>query len=369
MERFLQYTFWGNTVYSWLFALGIVLVSVAGILVFRYIVLKRLKNWSASTSATWDDLLILGVERFVVPILYVSFLYFAVKTLRLSPQAEKIAHVAYLVAFTFCILRLLSAVFRRLLTVVAVRRGTGESGAQPAAGLMIILNIVIWIIGGIFLIDNLGYNVTTLLTGLGIGGIAVALAAQTILGDLFSYFAIFFDRPFEIGDFITIGDQSGTVEKIGIKTTRIRTLSGDQLVCANTDLTNSRVNNYKRLENRRIVFNLRVVYDTPPEVLQEIPGIVKTIVEQQEHIQYERGHLAALGESSLDFEFVYNVLDPDYDLYMNIQHAIYLGIVQAFKERSIAFAFPTRTFFMKSSEKEKKEEKSPWFGFGTRKIH
>lgn len=353
MEKFWQHTFWGNTVYSWLFALGIVLIAVVGIRLFRYIVLRRLKAWSASTSATWDDLLILGVERFVVPILYISFLYFAVKTLQLSPKAEKIAHLAYMVAFTFCILRLLSAVFRRLITVVVARRGIEGSGDQPAAGIMIILNIVIWIIGGIFLIDNMGYNVTTLITGLGIGGIAIALAAQTILADLFSYFAIFFDRPFEIGDFITIGEQSGTVEKIGIKTTRIRTLSGDQLVCANTDLTNSRVNNYKRLENRRIVFNLRVVYDTPPEVLQEIPGIVKAIIDKQEHIDYERGHLAALGVSSLDFEFVYNILLPDYDIYMDLQHAIYVEIIKAFNERSICFAFPVQTLFIKENEQGK----------------
>lgn len=344
MEEFLRYTFWGNTVYSWLFALGIAVVSLLGIRLFRYFVLRRLKTWSASTSATWDDLLILGIERLVVPILYVSFLYFAVNTLRLSPKTDKILHILYLVAFTYCILRLISAVFRRLLMRFVARRTNQESGEQSVAGLMIILNIVIWIVGIIFLIDNLGYNVTTLITGLGIGGIAVALAAQTILGDLFSYFAIFFDKPFEIGDSITIGDQSGTVEKIGIKTTRIRTLSGDQLICSNADLTSSRVNNFKRLENRRIVFTLRVIYNTPYEVLEEIPGIVKAIIDKQPHVEYSRGHLAAFGDWSLNFEFVYNVLSPDYGIYMDIQHAIYMEIVKVFKERSICFAFPTQPF-------------------------
>ena len=183
MEGFLRYTFWGNTVYSWLFALGIAVVSLVGIRLFRYFVLRRLKTWSASTSATWDDLLILGMERLVVPILYVSFLYFAINTLRLSPRADKILHILYLVAFTYCILRLISAVFRRLLMRFVARRNNRDSGEQSVTGLMIILNIVIWIVGIIFLIDNLGYNVTTLITGLGIGGIAVALAAQTILGD------------------------------------------------------------------------------------------------------------------------------------------------------------------------------------------
>ena len=344
MEKFLQYTFWGNTVYSWLFAVGIVVVSILVIRLFRYVILKRLKTWSATTSATWDDILVLGIERLVVPILYVGSFYFAVSTLQLSPKADKVVHIIYMAALTLCVLRLISAVFRRLLMSVAKRRAEHGEGEQSVSGLMIVLNIVIWILGIIFLIDNLGYNVTTLITGLGIGGIAVALAAQTILGDLFSYFAIFFDKPFEIGDSITIGDQSGTVEKIGIKTTRIRTLSGDQLVCSNSDLTNSRVNNFKRLETRRIVFTLRVIYNTPPEILEEIPDLVKVIIDKQPHVEYGRGHLAAFGDWSLNFEFVYNVLSPDYGIYMDVQHAIYLEIVKIFKEKKIRFAFPTQPF-------------------------
>ena len=352
MERFLGYTFWGNTVYSWLLALGIVVVSVIGIRLFRYLVLKRLKTWSASTSATWDDLLVIGIERLIVPILYVGFLYLAISTLRLSPRADKVIHILFMAALTFCVLRLVSAVFRRLLMTVTKRRAERGEGEQSVSGLMIVLNVVIWIVGIIFLIDNLGYNVTTLIAGLGIGGIAVALAAQTILGDLFSYFAIFFDKPFEIGDSITIGDQSGTVEKIGIKTTRIRTLSGDQLVCSNSDLTNSRVNNFKRLENRRIVFLLRVVYNTPIEVLEEIPGMVKTIIDKQPHVEYSRGHLAQLDDWSINFEFVYNVLSPDYGIYMDVQHAIYMEIIKVFKERSICFAFPTQPFLIGDAESE-----------------
>lgn len=249
-----------------------------------------------------------------------------------------------MIALTFCVLRLISAVFRRLLMRITRNKSANVSGEQSVSGLMLVLNIVIWIVGIIFLIDNLGYNVTTLIAGLGIGGIAVALAAQTILGDLFSYFAIFFDKPFEVGDSITIGDQSGTVEKIGIKTTRIRTLEGDQLVCSNSDLTNSRLNNFKRLENRRVVFTLRIVYDTSVEVLEEIPGMVKMIIDKQPHVAFSRGHLAALDDWSINFEFVYNVLSPDYGTYMDVQHEIYSGILKKFKEKSICFAFPAQPF-------------------------
>lgn len=355
MKKFLAYTFWNNNVYSWLIALGIVVVSVVVIRLFRNIVIKRLKKWTASTSATWDDVLVLGVDKLVVPIFYVSSLFFAIHTLQLTPKTAKLVHIAYMAALTFCILRLASAIVKRLLTTFISRRNGQTDGEQSVSGLSIIINIVIWIIGIIFLIDNLGYNVTTLITGLGIGGVAVALAAQTILGDLFSYFAIFFDKPFEIGDSITIGEQSGTVEKIGIKTTRIRTVNGDQLICSNSDLTNSRINNFKRLENRSIVFTLRVEYSTSIETLQDIPGIVKAIIDQQEKVKFGRGHLAALGESSLNFEFVYNVLSPEYGVYMDVQHAIYMNIVKSFKERNIVFAFPTQKLFLENNEETKKD--------------
>lgn len=339
MKDFLDYTFWGNTVYSWLISLGIVAVSVILIRLFRNIILKRLKAWTASTSATWDDLLIMGIDRLIVPILYLSTAFFAIKTLQLSPITTKIVHILYMAALTFCMLRLVSAVIRRLLTTFAIHREGQEGAAQSVSGLMIVLNIIIWVIGIIFLIDNLGYNVTTLITGLGIGGIAVALAAQTILGDLFSYFAIFFEKPFEIGDSITIGEQSGKVEKIGIKTTRIRTVSGDQLICSNSDLTNSRINNFKRLENRSIIFTLHIQYNTPPEVLESVPGIVKEIIDKQPHVNFGRGHLAGLGDSYVNFEFEYNVLSPLYSVYMDVQHSIYMEIMKAFNDKSLPIYF------------------------------
>lgn len=338
--------FWGNSIYSYVFALGIVVVCFLAIRIFKSIVLKRLKTWSEKTKASWDDVLIMGLERFVIPILYVTVVYSAFAMLKVPEKAAKIAHIAYLVVLTWFLLRMVSSAIKRLLMRFAQNRGDGDSGQQQIGGMMILVNIIIWLIGVIFLIDNLGYDVTTLVTGLGIGGIAIALAAQTILGDLFSYFVIFLDRPFEIGDSITIGTQSGTVEKIGIKTTRIRTLSGDQLVCSNTDLTNSRINNFKRMETRRIVFTLSVIYATPEPVIKDIPVIVKGIIEKQSTVEFVRGHFFRFGPSSLDFEFVYNVLDPEYVTYMNIQEEIFLEVLQTFNARNIQFAFPTQTILL-----------------------
>ena len=161
---------------------------------------------------------------------------------------------------------------------------------------MLVINLCIWFLGIVFLFDNLGYDVTAIIAGLGIGGIAIALAAQNILGDLFNYFVIFFDRPFEIGDFIVLDDKKGNVEYIGIKTTRLKSITGEQIIISNTDLTNSRLHNFKRMEQRRVLFTLGVTYQTTPEQLQMIPGIIKSIIEDQEGITFDRAHFATFGD-------------------------------------------------------------------------
>jgi small-conductance mechanosensitive channel len=208
------------------------------------------------------------------------------------------------------------------------------------------MQVVIWVGGFLFLIDNLGYDITTLVAGLGIGGIAIALAAQTILGDLFSYLVIFFDKPFEIGDFIVVEDKMGTVEYIGIKTTRLRTLGGEQLICSNTDLTNSRVHNYKRMQERRVVFGLGVIYGTRAAQLKIIPKLIRDIIESIDGTRFDRAHFKSFGDFSLNFEVVFYVLSADYNRYMDIQEAINTQIFEVFEKEEIEFAFPTQTLFM-----------------------
>jgi len=203
--------------------------------------------------------------------------------------------------------------------------------------MMIMLNIVIWILGSVFLIDNLGYNVNTILAGVGIGGIAVALAAQNIVGDLFNYFVIFFDKPFEVGDAINVDDKNGTIEYIGIKTTRLRSLTGEQIIIANSDLTKSRVHNFKRQENRRVQFTVTVTYHTSTELLAEIPGLIKTIIDSAENTKFDRAHFARFTEYGLVFEVVYFVTVADYLRYMDIQQTINLQIMKVFKEHRINF--------------------------------
>ncbi|HUP60218.1 MAG TPA: mechanosensitive ion channel family protein [Thermoanaerobaculia bacterium] len=207
----------------------------------------------------------------------------------------------------------------------------------------------VWCIALLVALDNLGVDVTTLITGLGIGGVAIALATQNILGDLFASLSIVLDKPFVVGDFIRTGDDLGMVERIGLKTTRVRSLSGELLIFSNSDLLQSRIRNYKRMEERRILFRIGVVYQTTPAQLRRIPPIVREIIERQPDIRFDRAHFAAFGDSSYDFEFVYYVRSPEYNVYMDTQQAINLSIVDTFAAEGIEFAYPTRTLFLEQA--------------------
>ena len=346
MDDFLNATFLGTSVIDWLIIVAVITGILIILKILKIVIIRRINKWAQSTTTTWDNFIIEIIERNAVPLLYVCAFYFPVRSVGLPPAILNVLHVAFLIAITFFSLRTISAAFKKFIHSFIRKEQDSDTKEKQAAGLIIIANIIIWMLGTIFLIDNLGYNVTTLIAGLGVGGIAIALAAQAVLGDLFSYFVIFFDRPFEIGDFITIGDEAGVIEYIGIKTTRIRTLSGEQLVCSNTDLTNSRLHNYKRMEKRRVVFTIGVTYQTPPEQLQEIPEMINEIIKSVADVQLDRGHFSKFNDSSLDFEFVYYVLNSDYNFYMECQQSIYFRIVTAFENAGIDFAYPTRTLFI-----------------------
>jgi small-conductance mechanosensitive channel len=195
-------------------------------------------------------------------------------------------------------------------------------------------------------LDNVGIDVTALVAGLGVGGIAVALAVQNVLGDLFASLSIALDKPFTLGDFLIIDDYMGSVEHIGLKTTRIRSLSGEQLVFSNTDLLKSRIKNYGRMFERRVVFKIGVTYQTPRDKIELIPTIIREAIESQEPVRFDRSHFQAYGDFSLLFETVYYVLKPDYNLYMDIQQAINLEIHRRFEQESIEFAYPTQTLIL-----------------------
>ncbi|HYG20408.1 MAG TPA: mechanosensitive ion channel family protein [Ohtaekwangia sp.] len=346
MDNFLQQEYFGNTVQAYLIAAAIILVGTLLLRLFKRFILSSLQKWAATTEGNIDDVIVQSLERFGIPAAYYLIVYAGLTYLNLSGQTDRVIEVAISVVVTYYILRLLATVILLLLQHNIRKQERGEEKIKQLGGLMIIINIIIWVLGVVFLIDNLGYNVTTIIAGLGIGGIAVALAAQNILGDLFNYFVIFFDRPFEVGDFIIVDDKLGTIEYIGIKTTRIRCLSGEQLIIGNANLTTSRIHNYKRMERRRVVFNFNIDYDTSVEKVRSIPGMVRAIVEQQSPIAFDRVHFNAYGDWSLKFECVYYVLSADYNVYADIQQAINIAMLEAFRQHEIHFAYPVEKIFL-----------------------
>lgn len=228
-----------------------------------------------------------------------------------------------------------------------------ERGAQQTTMRMLLFfaRLLVFTIGALVIVDNIpGVQITALVASLGIGGIAVALALQNILTDIFASLTITLDKPFVLGDFIIVGDHLGVVENIGLKTTRIRSLSGEQLVFSNSDLLTSRIRNFKRMKERRVAFGIQATYDTPVDKLKKVPGKVKEIIEGLEDTRFDRAHFKAHGSHSLDFEIVYYVLGPDYNLYMDRQQAINLAIHEYFRDEGIEFAFPTRTLYLKNDD-------------------
>jgi small-conductance mechanosensitive channel len=350
MKELLEQMYFGNTVKEYLVSIGILFLAAFSTLIFKKIILRKLRAWAERTENTVDDFLVGVIEKGLIPLLYLASFYLATKTLTLQPKVEKILDTVVIIIITLFVIRMIISFLRYFLNSFIRKKADAEEDAErkqkQIKGITSIASFLIWVLGLVFLLDNLGFEISAVIAGLGIGGIAIALAAQAILGDLFSYFVIFFDRPFEIGDFITVGDKMGNVEYIGIKTTRLRSLSGEQLVFSNTDLTNSRIHNFRRMERRRVVFKLGVIYQTPANLVIEIPLIVKNIIEEQPDITFDRGHFASYGDFSLNFEFVYYVMNSDYNKYMDIQQAINLRIYQEFERRGILFAYPTQTLYL-----------------------
>lgn len=342
INDWLNHAYLGNTLRAYLIALGILIGGIIVLKLLGYLITRRLARLVSRTKTELDDFALEVLVKNLLPLLYAGVVYLSIKSLQLSAKFVEVLHVAMVVVSVYFVVQFVVAMIAYGLRAYFRRTGREQTG-NSIRGLMIIVKVLLFTFGLVFLLDNLGYNVATVLTGLGIGGIAIALAAQTILGDLFAYFSILFDRPFEVGDFLIVEDKLGTVAHIGIKTTRIDSLSGEKLIYSNKKLTETWMHNYARMQKRRAVFGFNVSYDTPPEKLEQIPGVVKKIVASQPETAFDRAHFASFQESYLHFEVVYYSLSPDYTAYMDKQQAINLAIMRAFREMSVSFAFPTRT--------------------------
>jgi small-conductance mechanosensitive channel len=286
------------------------------------------------------------MEKKLMPILYIGMFYLSIELLTIPPALLKVIDALVLVLLTIFAVRFLLTVVIYALEYFWESKEKDTSKKFAFKMIYTIIRVVFWTVAVLVILDNFGVKISTLIAGLGIGGVAIALATQAILKDLFSYFIIFFDRPFEIGDFIIVGDYMGVVDHIGIKTTRLLSLGGEQIVFSNTDLTDSRVRNYKRMAKRRVVFKLGVVYQATSQQLKEIPDIIEDIIKKIDDAIFDRAHFVSYGDFSLDFEIVYYVVGNDYNKYMNIQQEINLTIKEEFEKRNIEFAYPTQTLFL-----------------------
>ena len=352
MTDILEKVFWENRVLDYVACLTIFIIGVLAIKIFRSVILARLKKLTDKTATAFDDFLVTMFKKNLVPLLYFGVFYLAVRSLILHATLSKSIDVLGIVLLTIFAVRFLSSIIQFTIKEYWLKKTRDEKKEKSIEAILPAVRVIIWALAVVFLLDNLGLKISTVIAGLGIGGIAVALAAQAVLKDLFNYFAILFDRPFEVGDFIIMGDYLGTVEHIGIKTTRVRSLGGEQLVFSNSDLTDSRLRNYKRMEKRRVVFKLGVTYQTSHERLEEIPEIITNIIKNVDDAISDRAHFSSFGDFSLIFEVVYYVMSSDYNKYMDIQQRINLAINEEFEKRGIEFAYPTQTLFLTKENKD-----------------
>ena len=340
----------GNSVSSYCLAAGIIIGGILLVWVLDKIVVAVMKKKAKKTNTSVDDFLTRNIEKSLIPILYIGVVYYGVKNIALNPVLAKYINMAAVGLVTIFGIRFLAHLANYFLENIWMMKEQDPAKKKNIKGFMIITKALIWGLGIVILLDNMGYKVSALLAGLGIGGIAVALAAQAVLGDLFAYISIVFDRPFEVGDFIIIDNYLGTIEDIGIKTTKIRSLGGEMLIFSNTDLTNSRVRNYKKMEKRRAVFTIGVTYNTGAEKLKKIPGIVREIIGGVKDTTFDRSHFVNYGDFTLNFESVYYIDGSDYNKYMDIQQEINIKLYEAFEKEGIEFAFPTQTLYLNKQQ-------------------
>ncbi len=352
-ETLTERSLFGNPLSAYLVAVGMLLGGFIAVYIFRFLILRQAERWAARTQTHVDDFLTTVLSRTLTPILYFGVVYLSLRSLSLNPSIAKAVTFVGVLLVTVCAVRFLLEVLRFIIFKVWIPRQKEATNLErQTKALMPIVTGIIWALGGLFLIDNLGFKVSAIVAGLGIGGVAVALASQTVLADLFSYFAIMFDRPFEIDDFIIVGEYMGTIEHIGIKTTRIRSLGGEQIVFSNKDLTDSRVSNYKRMELRRVVFKLGVTYDTPVDKLKRATEFIKALIHRTPDTRLDRVHFASYGDFNLIIEVVYFVLSADYNKYMDIQQELNLAIKEEFEKEGIDFAL--------SNQKIQLADVPPW---------
>ncbi len=344
---FVNQTVLGNSIMQWSIATVTLLLSIIVMRLAKNIAAIRLKMLASTTSTHWDDIIVDAIKQTRTLFILIASILLSSLFLQLPDGLSSIIKATFIITLLIQLGIWLTAI---TISVVAFYSKQTVS-KNPAAASSInfvgfIGKIFIWSAIALVALDSLGIHVTTVVAGLGIGGVAVALAVQNILGDLFASLSIILDKPFVIGDFLIIDEHLGSVEYIGLKTTRLHSLSGEQLIFSNSDLLKSRIRNYGRMFERRVLFNIGVIYTTPRDKLKRIPEIIKDAITAQQNTRFDRSHFMKYGDYALQFETVYYIKSADYNIYMDIQQAVYFAIHEAFEKEHIEFSYPTQKLFI-----------------------
>lgn len=320
--------------------LGLLLVFA----LFQKFLVWRLEYLAKKTKTDLDDAVIRIVNSINPPFYFFVSLFIASRWLDIPEQYDRYFFYLIIVVVTVQVVKATN-VFITYLVEKYSHLESGSRTALPTLGK--VGKLLTWTIGFLIILQNFGIEVTSLIAGLGIGGVAVALAAQNILGDLFASFSIIFDKPFQTGDFIKVGEHMGEVKKIGIKTTRLQALQGEELIIGNKELTSNKIQNYGKMKKRRVQFDIGVIYETPKQKLKKVNKIIKDAIKSESDAEFDRVNLREFGDSALIYECVYFLKSDDYNLHMNVREKINMAIIDGFEKAGIEFAYPTRVVYSK----------------------
>lgn len=324
-------------------------VIIALLFALVFFVIDHLLSRKASALEDSDDSLMLGILDSIKPPYYffIAF-YIGIKTLLLHPLVDKSIFVIVVAWSTWYGMRLFD-LFVGHASKKSLGSGRVSENVTSAIDLLGgIVKVGLWIIAGLLVLSNLGVNITSLIAGVGIGGIAIAFAVKGILEDLFSSFSIYFDKPFRVGDMIDVDGDKGTVKKIGIKTTRLKSMTtGEEIVLTNKDLTTKKIHNFRRMTKRRVSVDFGITYETPTAKLKKIPNLIEKIVTKQEQVEFGRVHLRSYDDSTVRFTLLYHVTVREYETYLDIHEKILFGVREAFDKEGIELGYPTQTLYVK----------------------
>ena len=346
----LEWQFYHNSVHAWLIAGIVFAVTGATLFIARTLLARRLAKVAAQTSNTADDAIVDLLRRTRYFFILTAAIAGASLFLDLPPRALSVGRMLGTIALILQLAIWGNGLITFWFRNYAERKAdTDVASRTTIAAFSFVARAILWSMLLLVGLNRLGVDITALITGLGVGGIAIALAVQNVLGDLFAALAIVLDKPFVVGDAISVDTMTGTVENVGLKTTRIRSVNGEQVIFGNTDLLKSRIRNFKRMQERRVVLTIGVSYDTPPDTVARIPDMLREAVESQEQVRFDRSHFMSYGESALNFETAYFVLTSDYLTYANKNQAVNLAVLRRFATEKIDFAFPTRTIVVRGA--------------------